>query len=160
VKVGAALDAVESGRGSGTFYRASEGAKRTEWRRSPAVSAPSRRLFSKVKQGERSRRDAELVWGKWRRLAGASIKLRPSKRGATMACGTAALRSGGWRRLGRPREEDDARGGLGWSGRVGRMPLGPVRRENKTKKYRWAARTTGPKWFWAMLRKRKRFFRF
>jgi hypothetical protein len=54
VKVGAALDAVESGRGGGTFYRASEGAERTEWRRSPMVSAPSRRRFSKVKQGKRS----------------------------------------------------------------------------------------------------------
>jgi hypothetical protein len=42
VKVGAALDAVESGRGGATFYRASEGAERTEWRRSPVVSAPSR----------------------------------------------------------------------------------------------------------------------
>jgi hypothetical protein len=40
VKVGAALDVVESGRGGGTFYRASEGAERTEWRRSPVVSAP------------------------------------------------------------------------------------------------------------------------
>jgi hypothetical protein len=93
VKVGAALDVVESGRGSGTFYRASEGAEQTEWRRSPAVSAPSRRLFSKVKWGKRSGQDAELVWGKWRRLASASIKLRLSTRGATKARGTAAL---GW----------------------------------------------------------------
>jgi hypothetical protein len=49
------------------------------------------------------------------------------------ARGVAVLRSGRWWRLGRPREEDDARGGLGRSGRVGRMPLGPARRENKKK---------------------------
>jgi hypothetical protein len=42
-------------------------------------------------------------------------------------------------------EEDDSEGGLGRSGRVGRMPFGPARRENKKKKERWAARTTGPK---------------
>jgi hypothetical protein len=39
--------------------------------------------------------------------------------------------------------------GTGWtmgrSGRVGRMPLGPARRENKEKKVGWAARITGPK---------------
>ncbi len=52
--------------------------ERMEWRRSPAVSAPSRRWFSKVKRGKRSGRDAELVRGKRRRLGGASIKLHPS----------------------------------------------------------------------------------
>jgi hypothetical protein len=36
-------------------------------------------------------------------------------------------------------------GGLGRSGRVGRMPLGLARRENKKKKERWAAMMTGPK---------------
>jgi hypothetical protein len=41
------------------------------------VSAPSRRWFLKVKRGKRSGRDTELVWEKRRRLAGASIKLRP-----------------------------------------------------------------------------------
>jgi hypothetical protein len=45
---------------------------------------------------------------------------------------------------------------VGWSGRVGQMPLGPARRENKKK--RWAARTSGPKWFLAALRKRKKSF--
>jgi hypothetical protein len=42
----------KNGRGGGTFYRASEGAEQMEWRRSPAVSAPSRRWFSNVKRGE------------------------------------------------------------------------------------------------------------
>jgi hypothetical protein len=32
-----------------------------------------------------------------------------------MARGTAVLWSGGWRRLGRPREEDDAEGGPSWA---------------------------------------------
>jgi hypothetical protein len=81
VKVGAALDAVESGRGGGTFYWASDGAEQMEWRRSPAVSAPSRQRFSKVKRGKRSGRDTELVWGKRRRLAGISIKLHPTTGG-------------------------------------------------------------------------------
>jgi hypothetical protein len=131
VKVGVALDAVESGRGGGTFYWASDGAEQMEWRRSPAVSAPSRQQFSKVKWGKRGGRDTELVWGKRRRLAGISIKLHPTTGGVTMARGAAALWSGGWRRLGRPRQEDDARGGPGWSGRLGRMPRGPTQRENK-----------------------------
>jgi hypothetical protein len=43
-------------------------------------------------------------------------------------------RSDGRRRLGRPREGNDARGGLGRSGWVGRMPLGPVQRENIKKR--------------------------
>jgi hypothetical protein len=64
-----------------------------------------------------------------------------------MARGVAALRSGGWWRLGRPREEDDARGGLGRSGRVARMPLGPARRENKKiemgRKDEWAEMVLG-----------------
>jgi hypothetical protein len=96
---------------------AMEGAERMEWRRSPAVSAPSRRRFLKVKWGKRSGRDAELVWGKWRRLCGTSIKLHLSGGGATMTRGAAALRSGGWRRLGRPREEDDTGGGPSWAQR-------------------------------------------
>jgi hypothetical protein len=92
-KVGAALDAVENGRGGGTFYRAMEGVERTEWRGSPAVSAPSRRWFSKVKRGKRSGRDAELVRGKWRRLGSASIKLRPSAGGGDDGawCGGASV---------------------------------------------------------------------
>jgi hypothetical protein len=76
--------------------------------------------------------------------------------GATTACGAAALRSGGWRRLRRPREEDDARGGLGWSGRVGRMPLGPARRVNKKiemgRKDDWAEMVLG------CAEKKKKFF--
>jgi hypothetical protein len=32
-----------------------------------------------------------------------------------MARGTAALQSGGWQRLGRLREEDDAEGGTSWA---------------------------------------------
>jgi hypothetical protein len=57
------------------------------------------------------------VRGKRRRLGGASIKLRPSTGGggAMTARGAVALRSGGWRRLEHPREEDDAGGGPSWA---------------------------------------------
>jgi hypothetical protein len=65
-----------------------------------------------VKQGKRSGRDAELVWGKQRRLAGVSIKLHLSMGGGDD--GAVALQLGGWRRLRRPREGDE--GGVGRAG--------------------------------------------
>jgi hypothetical protein len=51
----------ENGRGGGTFYRASEGAERTEWRWSPAVSAHSRQQFSKMEWGKRRWSDVILM---------------------------------------------------------------------------------------------------
>jgi hypothetical protein len=48
-------------------------------------------------------------------------------------------------------------GGPEWAGGPNATWAG-AKRTKKNKKKRWAARTTGPKWFWAALRKRKKSF--
>jgi hypothetical protein len=106
-----------------------EGAERMEWRRSPAVSAPSRRWFLKVKRGKRSGRDTELVRGKQRRLGGASIKLRPS--------------------MGRGRRWRVLRRRFGWVGGGGSGVRGRRRRQRWAKlgpKQKRAGRLDGPPW--------------
>jgi hypothetical protein len=71
-----------------------------------------------VKQGKRSGRDAELVWGKHRRLAGVSIKLHLSMGGVTMSRWRFNWAGGGDSGV-RGKETKEEWAELGQSGRVG-----------------------------------------
>jgi hypothetical protein len=86
---------------------ASEGAKRTEWRRSLAVSAHSRQQFSKMEWGKRRRSDIVLM-ANLKGGGGATWRFSSTSPG----CGRVAhkdawRRPKGRRRLERPEEGDD-----------------------------------------------------
>jgi hypothetical protein len=135
VKVGAALDAVESGRGGGTFYRASEGAEQMEWRRSLVVSAPSRRRFFEGEMGEEE-------WTRRRVSVGKTEKVSLCIDYASSEHGGGRRRRMGWRRFGRVGGGGSGIRGkktmpeVGWAGVAGWAECHLGQRREKTKKNR------------------------